>query len=518
MGPFLLLCSSQGSPFDSKPSSYSTSAKHSSPEAAASAPPSEEHQEVEQPGTPVPSEDLEASDLGTVSIIGLCASALWGMSSWCGFVSAEKTNALSEPREEESLTKKGKKKKTVHWPEEDQLKNYFYFDLDETERGEAGLRSAIRMLLLPQGFELQWTFRPSEMSTIDFCLNFLLFSSQSMSTRLKTLVKLPNGSWWWTDRRLRWHAGSLTTPWKRGSRGPPRSLWVWPAASSPRGWTAPRGWSNGSVRWESCRRSSWAKKGSVQSDGCVRAPQVRVVCSSTCCRPTSTVWIYTAVLNGRGSRMRTNACVFLYVLHSEDQSVLSLQSHVIWASPDNVWGPGLRSGFGWNHIGLLVHQVSLCLLFVQTYMANQADSDSDSDPDQRSRQSSWARSRTLWALAPPPHSTGWGEYTSYMHTLIHLCNLKYVCSFSHQLSPPALYRLCCRTRPLWVTLILNTWTPRPPRVPPWVSLKAPSCRLSWPSWWTTSAAAVIAVHKLPTPSATLLLLLSTCRSCCLLSW
>lgn len=53
-------------------------------------------------------------------------------------VSAEKTNALSEPREEESLTKKGKKKKTVHWPEEEQLKNYFYFDLDETERGKAG--------------------------------------------------------------------------------------------------------------------------------------------------------------------------------------------------------------------------------------------------------------------------------------------------------------------------------------------------------------------------------------------
>lgn len=50
-------------------------------------------------------------------------------------VSAEKTNALSEPREDESLTRKGKKKKTVHWPEEEQLKNYFYFDLDETERG-----------------------------------------------------------------------------------------------------------------------------------------------------------------------------------------------------------------------------------------------------------------------------------------------------------------------------------------------------------------------------------------------
>ncbi|CAF94243.1 unnamed protein product, partial [Tetraodon nigroviridis] len=58
-----------------------------------------------------------------------------GMTSSCCLIDlAEKTNSLSEPREEENLTKKGKKKKTVHWPEEDQLKNYFYFDLDETER------------------------------------------------------------------------------------------------------------------------------------------------------------------------------------------------------------------------------------------------------------------------------------------------------------------------------------------------------------------------------------------------
>lgn len=50
----------------------------------------------------------------------------------------EKPNALAEPRgEEESLTKKGKKKKTVHWAEDEQLKHYFYFDLDETERGKA---------------------------------------------------------------------------------------------------------------------------------------------------------------------------------------------------------------------------------------------------------------------------------------------------------------------------------------------------------------------------------------------
>ncbi|KAG5843180.1 hypothetical protein ANANG_G00185750 [Anguilla anguilla] len=66
---------------------------------------------LEQPGTPVPSEETEAMDTG------------------------EKPNALAEPSaEEESLTKKGKRKKSVHWAEEEQLKEYFYFHLDETER------------------------------------------------------------------------------------------------------------------------------------------------------------------------------------------------------------------------------------------------------------------------------------------------------------------------------------------------------------------------------------------------
>ncbi|KAG9279663.1 serine/threonine-protein phosphatase 1 regulatory subunit 10 isoform X1 [Astyanax mexicanus] len=99
-------------PFDSKPQTYaSTQAKPSSPEAPASQTPPHEPQELEQPGTPVPSEEPEVMD------------------------TAEKPNALSEPRgEEESLTKKGKKKKSVRWAEEEQLKEYFYFDLDETER------------------------------------------------------------------------------------------------------------------------------------------------------------------------------------------------------------------------------------------------------------------------------------------------------------------------------------------------------------------------------------------------
>lgn len=55
---------------------------------------------------------------------------------------ADKPNALAEPRgDEEILTKKGKKKKNVSWAEEEQLKEYFYFDLDETERGGSSLLS-----------------------------------------------------------------------------------------------------------------------------------------------------------------------------------------------------------------------------------------------------------------------------------------------------------------------------------------------------------------------------------------
>uniref|UniRef100_A0A8C1JY88 Serine/threonine-protein phosphatase 1 regulatory subunit 10 n=1 Tax=Cyprinus carpio TaxID=7962 RepID=A0A8C1JY88_CYPCA len=86
-------------------------AKPSSPETPSSQTPPHENQDLEQPGTPVPTEDPDAMETG------------------------DKPNALAEPRgEEESLTKKGKKKKSVRWAEEDHLKEYFYFDLDETER------------------------------------------------------------------------------------------------------------------------------------------------------------------------------------------------------------------------------------------------------------------------------------------------------------------------------------------------------------------------------------------------
>lgn len=103
--------STKTNPFDSKPAGCSpSSARPPSPETTASVTPADENQEPEQPLTPVPAEDPD-SDI------------------------TEKSNSLAEPRpEEESLTKKGKKKKTVHWAEEEQLKHYFYFDLDETER------------------------------------------------------------------------------------------------------------------------------------------------------------------------------------------------------------------------------------------------------------------------------------------------------------------------------------------------------------------------------------------------
>ncbi|XP_072303421.1 serine/threonine-protein phosphatase 1 regulatory subunit 10 [Eucyclogobius newberryi] len=96
----------KASPFDSRSSS---SAKPASPENGSGT--TDESMEPERPGTPVPTEDGDAPENG------------------------DKPNALSEPRaDEETLTKKGKKKKTVHWAEEEQLKHYFYFDLDETER------------------------------------------------------------------------------------------------------------------------------------------------------------------------------------------------------------------------------------------------------------------------------------------------------------------------------------------------------------------------------------------------
>ncbi len=133
----------QPCPFDGRPETYpSTKAKPSSPETPSSQTPPHENQDLEQPGTPVPTEDADAMETGESSCIEIDHSLTESHTKeykMLYFVfQGDKPNALSEPRgEEEGLTKKGKKKKSVRWAEEDHLKEYFYFDLDETERGKA---------------------------------------------------------------------------------------------------------------------------------------------------------------------------------------------------------------------------------------------------------------------------------------------------------------------------------------------------------------------------------------------
>jgi len=91
----------------------------------------------------------------------------------------EKPNALAEPQgEEESLTKKGKKKKTVHWAEEEQLKNYYYFDLDETERGTANVPTVLSLSDSP----------------LSSMTHTMTRHPQSTSTRSRTLVRPLNES------------------------------------------------------------------------------------------------------------------------------------------------------------------------------------------------------------------------------------------------------------------------------------------------------------------------------------
>ncbi|KAK6469962.1 serine/threonine-protein phosphatase 1 regulatory subunit 10-like [Huso huso] len=134
--------SNKSCPFDIKPNLESSPVKHLSLDSSPTA--SVETMELEQPGTPVPAEEVP-ENMDTAP---------------------EEPNALAEPRGEEKaaadtvkLTKKGKKKKNVRWAEENHLREYFFFELDETERvnvnkikdfGEAAKRE---MMMDRQAFE-----------------------------------------------------------------------------------------------------------------------------------------------------------------------------------------------------------------------------------------------------------------------------------------------------------------------------------------------------------------------------
>ncbi|NXV92687.1 PP1RA phosphatase, partial [Calonectris borealis] len=125
------------SPFEGKPAPEASSAKPSSPEPSAASEP----METDRPGTPVPAVEVP-------ELMETCSAETSG-----------DTKTTENPTESGQLTKKGRKKKTVSWPEESKLREYFYFELDETERvnvnkikdfGEAAKRE---MLMDRQAFE-----------------------------------------------------------------------------------------------------------------------------------------------------------------------------------------------------------------------------------------------------------------------------------------------------------------------------------------------------------------------------
>ncbi|CAI9621575.1 unnamed protein product [Staurois parvus] len=104
--------SNKPSPFDSKPQGdVVVVTKPSSPEPELLA----EAMEVERPGTPVPVELPEPMETTPAP-------------------APAPAEVKSADPEVPQLTKKGKKRKTVSWPDESQLREYFYFELDETER------------------------------------------------------------------------------------------------------------------------------------------------------------------------------------------------------------------------------------------------------------------------------------------------------------------------------------------------------------------------------------------------
>ncbi|KFO95235.1 Serine/threonine-protein phosphatase 1 regulatory subunit 10, partial [Calypte anna] len=100
------------SPFEGKPPPETTSTKPSSPEPSTVAEP----MDSDRPGTPVPAVEVP-EPMETCSAEG----------------SSDPKTQENAP-ESGQLSKKGRKKKTVSWPEENKLREYFYFELDETER------------------------------------------------------------------------------------------------------------------------------------------------------------------------------------------------------------------------------------------------------------------------------------------------------------------------------------------------------------------------------------------------
>uniref|UniRef100_A0A452V0R8 Serine/threonine-protein phosphatase 1 regulatory subunit 10 n=1 Tax=Ursus maritimus TaxID=29073 RepID=A0A452V0R8_URSMA len=101
------------SPFEGKTSTEPSTAKPSSPEPA----PPCEAMDTDRPGTPVPPVEVpELMDTASLEPGALDAKP------------------VESPGDPSQLTRKGRKRKTVTWPEEGKLREYFYFELDETER------------------------------------------------------------------------------------------------------------------------------------------------------------------------------------------------------------------------------------------------------------------------------------------------------------------------------------------------------------------------------------------------
>lgn len=107
--------------------------------------------DTDRPGTPVPPVEVpELMDAGSYPAwiwafserlrlgLDLCLlqpllkSVLISASSEPGALDVKPVESPGDPNQ---LTRKGRKRKTVTWPEEGKLREYFYFELDETERG-----------------------------------------------------------------------------------------------------------------------------------------------------------------------------------------------------------------------------------------------------------------------------------------------------------------------------------------------------------------------------------------------